>query len=164
MKRAFAVLVAIAAVAVLVLWVPAVKYAVVTPTVVHAQNSNGGCSVASLSGPYAFAAQGTLLTSILGLPAPAPWGEVARVDFNGTGGFSGIATVNVGGAALNSIPVAGTYTVNTDCTATLTIPLNPQTTIAEAMVVIGGGQRFVITHTESFAVVSGSGERLEIQQ
>ena len=164
MKRAFAVLVAIAAVVVLVLFVPAVKYAVVTPTVVHAQNSNGGCSLASLSGPYAFAAQGTLLTSILGLPAPAPWGEVARVDFNGTGGFSAIATVNVGGAALNSIPVAGTYTVNTDCTANLNIPLNPQTTIAEAMVVIGGGQRFVITHTESFAVVSGSGERLEIQQ
>ena len=160
MERAFAVLVAIAAVAVLVLCVPAVKYAAVTPTVVHAQNSNGGCSVANLNGPYAFAAEGTLLTSILGLPAPAPWGEVARVDFNGAGSFSAIATVNVGGAALNSISVAGTYTVNKDCTASIAIPLNAQTTITEGMVVIGGGQRFVVTHTESFAVVSGRGERL----
>ena len=64
MKRVITALAAMAAVAVLVLWVPAVKHTVVTPTVVHAQNSNGGCSVANLNGPYAFAAEGTLLTSI----------------------------------------------------------------------------------------------------
>ena len=43
-------------------------------TTVHA---DGGCSIANLSGPYAVSRQGTLLTSVLGLPAPAPWGEVA---------------------------------------------------------------------------------------
>ena len=160
MKRAITAVLVVAAIAALVLWVPAMKNAVVTPTVVHAQNSSGGCSAASLSGAYAFAAQGTLLTSILGLPAPAPWAEVARVDFNGAGSFSAIATVNVGGAALNSIPVAGKYTVNKDCTGSFRIPLNAQDTITEAVIVIGDGQQFVLTHTESFAVVQGRGERM----
>ena len=123
-------------------------------------HADGGCSVASLSGPYAFSAQGTLLTSILGLPAPAPWGEVARVDFNGAGSFSASASVNVGGVALNSITVTGSYTVNKDCTASFRIPLNAQDTITEAVVVTGSGQGFVLTHTESFAVVQGSGQRL----
>ena len=122
--------------------------------------ADGGCSVASLSGPYAYSAQGTLLTSILGLPAPAPWGEVARLDFNGAGSFSASVSVNVGGAALNSIPVTGSYTVNRDCTASFRIPLNAQDTITEAVVVTGSGQGFVLTHTESFAVVQGSGARL----
>ena len=122
--------------------------------------ADGGCSVASLSGPYAFSAQGTLLTSVLGLPAPAPWGEVSRVDFNGAGSFSASASVNVGGVALNSITVTGSYTVNKDCTASFRIPLNAQDIITEAVVVTGGGQGFVLTHTESFAVVQGSGQRL----
>ena len=160
MKRAITAVSAIVAIAALVLGVRAVKQAVVTPNVVYAQNANGGCSPASLSGRYAFSAQGTLMTSILGLPAPAPWAEVARIDFDGAGSFSAIATVNVGGAALNSIPVAGTYTVNKDCTGSFRIPLNAQDTITEAVIVIGDGQQFVLTHTESFAVVQGSGERM----
>ena len=122
--------------------------------------ADGGCSAASLNGFYAYSAQGTLVKSILGLPAPAPWGEVTRLDFNGSGGFSALATVNVGGVALNSIPVTGTYTVNNNCTGSFTIPLNTQDTITEAVVLIGGGQGFVLTHTESFAVVTGRGERL----
>lgn len=123
-------------------------------------HADGGCSLASLSGPYAFSAQGTLLTSVLGLPAPAPWGEVARVDFNGAGSFSASASVNVGGVALNSIPITGSYTVNTDCTASFRIPLNAQDTITEAVVVTGSGRGFVLAHTESFAVIQGSGQRL----
>jgi len=160
MKRAITALAAVAAIAALVVWVPAVKHAVATPAVVHAQNGNGGCSLASLNGPYAYSAQGTLVTSVLGLPAPAPWGEVSLLNFNGTGAFSASATVNVGGVALNSIPVTGTYTVNKDCTGSFRIPLNAQDTITEAIILVGGGERFVLTHTESFAVISGRGERL----
>lgn len=160
MKRAIITLLTMAAIAGLILWARTGRHVIATLPVVHAQNGNGGCSIASLSGPYAFSAQGTLLTSILGLPAPAPWGEVARVDFNGAGSFSASVSVNVGGVALNSILVTGSYTVNRDCTASFRIPLNAQDTITEAVVVTGSGQGFVLTHTESFAVVQGSGQRL----
>jgi len=53
MKRASIAFSAMAAIADLVVWVPAAKHAVTTPSVVHAQNGNGVCSLASLSGPYA---------------------------------------------------------------------------------------------------------------
>ena len=119
-----------------------------------------GCSVASLNGRYANARQGTLVTSVLGLPAPAPYAEVARVDFNGAGAFSGKATVNIGGAVLNDTPFTGTYTVSSDCTGNLTVNTNVGVTLHEALVVIGGGQRIITTETDTFAVIEGRAEKL----
>ncbi len=122
--------------------------------------ADGGCSLASLSGPYANARQGTLVTSVLGLPAPAPYAEVARVDFNGAGAFSGKATVNIGGAVLNDTPFTGTYTVSSDCTGNLTVNTSVGVTLHEALVVIGGGQRIITTETDTFAVIEGRAEKL----
>lgn len=166
MKRAFTALSAMAAIAALVVWFPAVKRAVTTPTVVHAQNGNGGCSLASLSGPYAVSRQGTLVASVLGLPAPAPWGEVARGDFNGAGAFSFTANINIGGIAISG-GGTGTYSVNSDCTGTITVHPNPPfntIVVTQAIVVIRGGQQYVATDTDSFTVVQGRGERLATEQ
>ncbi len=166
MKRAITALLAMAAIAALIVWVPTGKHAVFTPAVVHAQNGNGGCSLASLSGPYAVSRQGTLVASVLGLPAPAPWGEVARADFNGAGAFSGTANVNIGGVAISG-GVTGTYTVNSDCTGTITVHPNPPfnaIVITQAIVVTGGGQHYIATDTDSFTVVQGRGERLSTEQ
>src|ERR1700676_1995763 len=60
--------------------------------------TDGGCSLASLRGPYAVAGQGTLVASLPGIPAPAPWAESSLADFDGAGAFSGKGTVNIGGA------------------------------------------------------------------
>lgn len=166
MKRAMIALSVLAAIATLVAWGPAVKHAVATPTVVHAQNGNGDCSLASLSGPYAVSRQGTLVASVLGLPAPAPWGEVALGTFNGAGAFSFTANVNIGGVAISG-GGTGTYTVNTDCTGTITVHLNPPfntIVVTEAIVVIRGGQEYVATDTDSFTVVQGRAERLSSEQ
>jgi hypothetical protein len=120
----------------------------------------GACSVASLSGPYAVSRQGTLLASVLGLPAPAPWDEVARADFDGAGSFTGSATVNIGGVVLNSVPFTGTYMINSDCTGTITVHPNVPVTITESIIVISGGRQYFATDTESFAVVQGTAQRL----
>jgi hypothetical protein len=125
--------------------------------------ADGGCSLASLNGPYAVARQGTLVTSVpaLGLVAPAPWAESAFADFNGAGAFSGKATVNIGGAVLNDTPFTGTYTVNNDCTGNATINVtNVGVTLHVALIVIGGGQRFIETETDSLAVLQGRAEKL----
>jgi len=124
--------------------------------------ADGGCSAASLSGPYAVSRQGTLVTSVLGLPAPAPWGEVALADFDGVRAFSGTANVNIGGIAISG-GFTGTYTIKPDCTGTLTVQPNPPynaLVITEAIVVIRGGQQYVATDTDSITVVQGRGERL----
>jgi hypothetical protein len=134
--------------------------AVFVAAAVPSARADGGCSLANLNGTYAVSRQGTLVTSILGLPAPAPWGEVARADFNGAGTLSATVALNIGGAVING-NVTGTYTVNSDCTGTITVhPTGYPITITQAIVVIDGGHYYIATDTESFAVVQGRGERL----
>lgn len=118
-----------------------------------------GCSVASLNGPYAVAGQGTLVASLPGITAPAPWAESSLADFNGNGAFSGKGTVNIGGAVLN-VTFTGSYTVNSDCTGNVTINTNLGLTVHHAIVVIAGGQRFIETESDPVAVVQYSVERL----
>jgi hypothetical protein len=157
MKRAITALAVMAATTALVVWVPTMKYAVAALPVVHAQEAQSGCSLASLNGPYALDRQGTLVTSVLGLPAPAPWGEVAIEHFDGAGGFSGKATVNVGGAVLSGA-VTGTYTVNNDCTGTKTVYTPVGLTVHEAIIVIG--RRMIGTQTDPWAVIQTRAEKI----
>jgi hypothetical protein len=77
MKRGITMLSFMAAIVAAIVSVPTVRYAAATLPVVYAQETESGCSLASLKGSYALDRQGTLVTSVLGLPAPAPWGEVA---------------------------------------------------------------------------------------
>jgi hypothetical protein len=121
--------------------------------------ADGGCSVASLKGSYANLRQGTLLTSVLGLPAPASWVEVAREQFDGAGSFVVTATLNIGGIVLNAT-VPGAYTINSDCTGTKTVFVATGVTVTETIIVIGGGTKYISTDTEPFAVVQGRAERL----
>ncbi len=122
--------------------------------------ADGGCSLASLNGPYAVARQGTVVVQLPNLPAPpAPFAEVAIAHFDGAGTFFGSASVNIGGVALN-VPFTGTYTVNSDCTGNNTVNTNLGITLHQAFVVIGGGQRFIETETDPLAVVEGRVEKL----
>lgn len=129
--------------------------------VVHAQNENGGCSPASLNGTYAVDRQGTIVAQLPGLPPPpAPFGEATIAHFNGAGSFFGSATVNIGGAVANPA-FTGTYTVNRDCTGTVTVSVPSfNLTLHEAIVVTGGGQRYIGTATDSFEVVQARVERI----
>lgn len=111
--------------------------------------ADGGCSDANLSGPYAVSRQGTLVASVLGLPAPSPWGEVALADFDGGAAISGGGT--------------GTYNISPNCTGTITVHPNPpfnSIVVTEAIILIHGGQQYIATDTDSFSVVQGRGERL----
>ncbi len=122
--------------------------------------ADGGCSLASLRGPYAVEGQGTVVVQLPGLPAPpAPFTESSLANFDGAGNFSGKATVNIGGVALNAT-FTGTYTVNSDCTGNLTVNTSLGLTVQEAFVVIGGGQRFITTETDPLAAVERRVERL----
>jgi hypothetical protein len=123
--------------------------------------ASSGCSLASLHGAYAVAGQGTLVTSVSGIPAPAPWAESSLANFDGAGSFSGKGTVNIGGVVLN-ITFTGTYTVNSDCTGDVTINTNLGLTVHHVIVVIGAGRRFIETESDpNFAVVQYRVEKLE---
>lgn len=142
---------------------PWAKLAVPGPAVVRA---DGGCSVASLSGAYAVEGQGTIVKQLPGFPAPPfPFGEATLAHFNGDGTGSASATVNFGGdVVLNAFPVTISYAVNSDCTGNLTVNTSLGLAVHEAFVVVAGGQRFITTETDPFAVVQRRGERLTTGQ
>lgn len=158
MKRAIITLSTMAAIAGLILWAPIGRHVIATPPVVHAQNGNSSCSIASLNGTYALQGQGVVLPP--GPPAPGAFGEVAIVHYNGAGTFFGSATVNDGGVVVTPT-FTGTYTVNSDCTGSFTVNLpSLGVTLHDAMVVTGGGQGLIATEADAIEVVERRAERL----
>lgn len=86
----------------------------VAPT---AKADNKGCSNASLKGTFAHMGTGFITAP----PAMVgPLGGAGTDTFDGTGSFTGSATLNING---NVVPVTetGTYRVNPDCTGTYTV-------------------------------------------
>jgi hypothetical protein len=161
MKRTWTVLLVAGTVAALLVLAPTAKKGIPSLPVVQAQEGNSGCSLASLNGRYAVEGQGTVVAQLPGFPPPpAPQGEVDIVTLNGAGSFSGSATLNIGGLVLKSVAFTGNYTVNSDCTGTATVNTSLGLTLHNAMVVIGGGQRFIETETDPFQVIQRRGQRL----
>ena len=87
---------------------------------VHAKNKiTRPCSLSTLNGYYAMQGQGTVVQYPSGNP-PFPLVEVARDFFDGAGNFRGRFVANGGGSIVQGW-APGTYTVNADCTGTLTL-------------------------------------------
>ena len=80
------------------------------------------CGLYTLRGSYLFATHGW---NIVGGVAQ-PKAIVEGIDFNGDGTLvSPFATVSINGTILHSSGSLGTYTVNTDCTGTLSFTGGP---------------------------------------
>lgn len=99
---------------------------------VHADDSDEGCSVATLKGPYGLVFTGEILH--LG-----PIAAVGLANFDGAGHFSLDQTANING---NIVPEheVGTYSVNSDCTGSSLIAGHP----ANFVITDGGRQQEVI--------------------
>lgn len=52
--------------------------------------ADSDCTLATLNGPYAVSRQGTLLTSVLGLPAPGPGAKSRELFLTGPGRFPAV--------------------------------------------------------------------------
>jgi hypothetical protein len=84
---------------------------------VQAQTSPQTCGLQTLHGLYVFATHGWNVTN----GAAVPKAIVEGIHFNGDGTLvSPFATVSINGAIIHSNAGVGTYTVNSDCTGTLT--------------------------------------------
>ena len=119
------------------------------------------CSLASVHGTYAGERVGTIVKKMPGYPPPpAPYDEVLILTADGAGSFYGKAAVNIGGLSFQDFSFAGTYTVNSDCTGTLTVDVGGGLVLHEWMVVIDGGKRLVSTETDDFAVVHLTAQKL----
>jgi hypothetical protein len=152
MKRRMTALVPLAALAALTLIAAALPVA-------HAEDRAATCSVSMLKGTYSVLAQGTVVAQLPNFPAPPfPFAEVAIDYLDGTGNISGEFTANVGGVVVPGT-VAGTYTVNSDCTGTVTMQTNSGIPVKESFVVLGN-RSLRLVDTDFYIVATRTMERI----
>ncbi len=88
---------------------------------VYGQSTTAACNNRLIAGNYGFTIQGNKL---LGQGPTGPQVGVAMTEFDGKGGLTQIDSVTVNGEVVADFThtlATGTYTVNSDCTGTLTI-------------------------------------------
>jgi hypothetical protein len=93
------------------------------------------CSNATLNGSFGYTSTGTLLPSYVPAPFFGPFAEVGRQTFDGNGHTEATATTSSNG---NIVPVTieGTYSVNKDCTGSMTVNVSPFGSVVHADFVI----------------------------
>ncbi len=102
---------------------------------------------ATLRGTYMSHGSGTVV-------GVGPVAAVGLIIYDGKGNLTNPFTVSVNGA-IDSVPATGTYTVNSDCTGTVT-----QTGGNYHFVVAADGSKVFWIETDPGTVISGSAVRL----
>jgi hypothetical protein len=151
-RRKMTTLVPLAAVAALTLIATALPVA-------HAEDRAATCSVSMLKGTYSVQGQGTIVAQLPNFPAPPfPFAEVAIDYLDGAGNISGKFTANVDGVVVPGT-VAGTYTVNADCTGTVTMQTNSGIPVNESFVALGN-RSLRLVDTDFYIVITRTMERI----
>src|SRR5215471_4655516 len=105
------------------------------------------CTLATLQGRYLSTFSGFLVPPTPGVTAQTPLAG-AQVDiFNGDGTGTHQATVSVNGEIAQFRDVLVSYTVNADCSGTITLQL-PFGDINGAMYIAPNGAEFVVAQTD----------------
>jgi hypothetical protein len=146
MKRSFAKTLTVTAITALALGIASTAYA-----------DDEGCSNASLRGTFAYTSTG----SIASPPEIAgPFAEVGTQTFDGTGATTAAVTLSQNGNIL-PVTVTGTYTVNPDCTGTMTLQVSPIAVTVHVFFVIDDSLNgFQAIETDPGLVITRIGRRL----
>ena len=129
-----------------------------------AQADDQGCSNATLTGTFAYTNTG-FFTAAAAPPLQAgPFAGVGVETFDGKGGTTATMWISINGNILE-VTIKGTYSVNTDCTGTLTLVpsiVSPPTTLPPGQVffvIDDNGGEFRAINTISGHVITTVGRR-----
>lgn len=126
----------------------------VAPT---ARADDKGCSAASLQGTFAYTGTGFNVTPAGGA---APFAEVGTQTFDGKGGTTTTFTASANGN-LFQISFSGTYTVNSDCSGTMTLLTPaPNPTVTLFFVIADSLNEFQAIETLPGVVVTRIGRKM----
>lgn len=126
----------------------------ISPT---AKADDKGCTNATVRGTFAYTSTGyiTAPAAIAG-----PFAETGTQVFDGKGGTTATVTLSQNGNIL-PVTVTGTYTVNPDCTGTMTLQVSPiDVTVDVFFVIDDGGNGFQAIETDPGIVITRIGRRL----
>jgi hypothetical protein len=119
----------------------------------YAGENKARCTLATLKGLYMFAQSG----SIVGL---GPQAVTGKDIFYGNGNFDSLATISVNGV-ISVAPAPGTYTLNSDCTGTVTIPMEPVAPDVHLDIYVApDGSEFFTIETDTGTVLAGTIQRV----
>jgi hypothetical protein len=124
----------------------------------HAASAlDGGCSVATLRGPYAIYGQGTVFVGTP--PQPGLEVDVGIATFDGNGNLTGSLTFSFNGQIFRT-KFIGAYLVNSDCTISLTTQDDLGEHLQQEGVVIGNGDEIRVIGTDPGRVIARVAQRL----
>jgi hypothetical protein len=113
------------------------------------------CSAGILNGnSYGYASHG-LVGAANGNGFPriggfVPFANAGQVSFGADGSISGVDSVNLGGVVIPGRPIAGTYSVNSDCTGTTTMTISGVGNSWHFVILQGAGQIIFIATPSGF--------------
>jgi len=115
------------------------------------------CSNATLNGTFGYTNTGFIVAP----PALAgPFAGVGIQNFDGQGNTTASATVSQNGNILRVTVTGGTYTVNSDCTGSMTFLISPvNVTTHVDFVIVRGGAEFRAINTGSGAAITTVGKK-----
>jgi len=125
----------------------------VAPT---AKADDKGCSNALVQGTFAYTGTGSIAPPS---PAAGPFVEVGTQTFDGKGGTTFAATASQNGN-IREMTGTGTYTVNPDCTGTMTLQVSPTLAVQIFFVVDDWGSEFQAIETNPGLVMTRIARRL----
>jgi hypothetical protein len=123
----------------------------------HAASAlDGGCSLATLRGPYAVYGQGTVFVGTP--PQPGLEVDIGIATLDGKGNLSGSLTFSFNGQIFRT-KFIGAYLVNSDCTISLTTQDDLGEHLQQEGVVISGDE-FRVIGTDPGRVIARVAQRL----
>jgi hypothetical protein len=115
------------------------------------------CSLATLKGLYMFSQNGYVTIN----GSLAPEGVTGKAIFQGNGTFTSLATLSLGGNIVPDDAAPGTYTLNSDCTGTVTVLMTAPTPDVHLDVFVApDGNEFFTIQTDPGNVLSGTERRV----
>jgi hypothetical protein len=112
------------------------------------------CALGTLSGAYRWSVEGF----IQNLPDPAfvPVAEAGVAIFDGRGGLSASSTFSFGGNVFPVSAPTSSYTVNPDCTGSLTFNTDVASPVGRNLVIGRDGHEIEFINTNSGHVIAGT--------
>ena len=119
--------------------------------------AQAGCTDLTIKGSYAFTVHGQILTP----NGPLLVDGIARTTFDGNGNLTQVDAVAINGhIPLVWRPGTGTYTVNSDCTGTMTLINTGQPTLHLAILVSQSGNHIHTVVTDPGFATTSDAERV----
>ncbi len=110
------------------------------------------CDATSLKGKYSINFTGTVYDSQYYTYLLS---EIGFMTFDGAGNFTGTDTYNFDGAATRRT-LTGTYTINSDCTGSMTVNASDKSTMVGDIAVLLGTKEVNFTQTDAGWIFSGT--------